>query len=116
MNSRSPLEIISLTYAGMSRSHNEDSHTVDGAADFAILADGTSGYYANLVSVLCHDGRLTVAHLGDSRLYRCRCDASTSSLSIIRCCRNRSMAASSAPRKRSSRKTRFWSRAGRARW
>jgi hypothetical protein len=116
MNSRPPLEIISLTGAGMSRSHNDDSHAVDGGADFAILADGTSGYIANLVSVPCHDGWLTVAHPGDSRLYRCRGDASTSSLSIIRCCRNRSIAASSAPRKRASRKTRTWSRAGRARW
>jgi protein phosphatase len=128
MNSCPPLEIASLTDAGMSRSHNEDSHAIDAVSGFAILADGMGGYNAGevasemavtqlsaglaaglasdidraelirheveqinatiyaasqaqpqcagmgttLVAVVFHDGRLTVAHVGDSRLYRCR--------------------------------------------
>jgi protein phosphatase len=128
---RPPLEIASLTHAGMLRSHNEDSHAVDAMAGFAILADGMGGYNAGevasdmavtqlaaglraqagadipaarlvrqqverinraihaaagsraqcagmgttLVTALFRPGWMTVAHVGDSRLYRWRADS-----------------------------------------
>jgi protein phosphatase len=122
-----PLEIASLTHAGMLRPHNEDSHAVDLGEGFAILADGMGGYNAGevasemavsqlaaglrgwqgaaapdqllareirrinaaifaaartqeqcagmgttLVAALFGAGIVTVAHVGDSRLYRLR--------------------------------------------
>lgn len=127
---RPPLEIASLTHAGMLRSHNEDNHAVDAVAGFVILADGMGGYNAGevasemavtqlaaglrahagadipaarlvrqqveqingaihaaaspggqcagmgttLVTALFRPGWMTVAHVGDSRLYRWRGD------------------------------------------
>jgi serine/threonine protein phosphatase PrpC len=125
---RPPLEIASLTDAGMVRSHNEDNHAADAQAGFVILADGMGGYNAGevasemavaqlsaglrapagaavppadrlrrlieqvntaihyaartreqcagmgttLVAALFRPGWMTVAHVGDSRLYRLR--------------------------------------------
>jgi protein phosphatase len=48
--SHPPLEIASLTHAGMVRAHNEDSHAVDAIAGFVILADGMGGYNAGEVA------------------------------------------------------------------
>jgi serine/threonine protein phosphatase PrpC len=127
------LDIVSLTHPGMVRARNEDSHVVDAANGFAILADGMGGYKAGevasamavtllaqglgaglsavrpksgldrtlliktqieqanaaihdaaqaqpqcagmgatLVSAIFEPGCVTVAHVGDSRLYRAR--------------------------------------------
>jgi protein phosphatase len=125
-----PLEIASLTHAGMLRPHNEDNHAIDLGEGFVVLADGMGGYNAGevasemavtrlaaglrgwqdgaaapdelltreirrinaaiydaartqeqcagmgttLVAALFGAGIVTVAHVGDSRLYRLRGD------------------------------------------
>ncbi len=50
MTDRVPLDVMSITHAGMVRSHNEDAIFVDGAAGLAVLADGMGGYNAGEVA------------------------------------------------------------------
>ena len=50
MNSLPPLEILSLTDAGMSRSHNEDRHAADADAGFAIRPDKPTAYSPQAIS------------------------------------------------------------------
>ncbi len=65
------------------------------------------GMGTTLVSALFHDDRVTIAHVGDSRLYRLRSSQLRAAHDrTTRCCRNWSIAASIRPRKRSGPRTR----------
>ncbi|MDO8413515.1 MAG: protein phosphatase, partial [Gallionellaceae bacterium] len=50
MNLQHALEIVSLTHAGMVRSHNEDSVEHDASCGLVVLADGMGGYNAGEVA------------------------------------------------------------------
>ena len=55
------------------------------------------GMGTTVVGALFFDNRISIAHVGDSRLYRCATPASSSSPWITRCCRSWSIAASIRP-------------------
>ncbi len=76
------IQFAAATDVGRLRPNNEDAVLIDATLGVAVLADGMGGYNAGEVaSRLCcetvvvagwRDGQLTVAHAGDSRLYRLR--------------------------------------------
>src|SRR5882724_1725467 len=101
MNLRNKLRFVGLSDTGKVREHNEDTIAVDADIGLLVLADGMGGYNAGevasgiadktiyqtartqpqcegmgttVVAALFFDNKVTIAHVGDSRLYRQRAD------------------------------------------